>query len=160
MIGLGSGHAARAFVDSLSEPQRERALFPLESEAWRRWSNIHPFLMRHGVSLDEMSAAQRERALAAYPALMKDTLGGYYTLGRLFVQVIGQPQVMRIATRYGISLGTLAFAWVLRHPSRPHPITGSGRIDGLRDAVAALDVQLDAEDWYAIWTASKGHSVP
>jgi Protein of unknown function (DUF3500) len=56
--------AARAFVDSLSEPQRERALFPLESDAWRRWSNIHPFLMRHGVSLDEMSAAQRERALA------------------------------------------------------------------------------------------------
>jgi len=56
--------AARTFVDSLSEPQRERALFPLESDAWRRWSNIHPFLMRHGVSLDEMSVAQRERALA------------------------------------------------------------------------------------------------
>ena len=35
--------------------------------------------------------AQRERALAAYPAVMKDALGGYYTLGRLFVQVIGQP---------------------------------------------------------------------
>src|SRR5215471_13206568 len=55
--------AARAFVDSLSEPQRERALFPLESDVWRRWSNIHPFLMRHGISLDEMSPAQRERAL-------------------------------------------------------------------------------------------------
>src|SRR5207253_3215487 len=56
--------AARAFVDSLSEPQRERALFPLESDAWRRWSNIHPYLMRHGLSLDEMSPAQRDRALA------------------------------------------------------------------------------------------------
>ena len=56
--------AARAFVDSLSEPQRERVLFPLESDVWRRWSNIHPFLMRHGLSLDEMSPAQRERALA------------------------------------------------------------------------------------------------
>src|SRR4029453_308194 len=55
---------ARAFIDSLSEPQRERALFPLETDAWRRWSNIHPYLMRHGVSLDEMSAAQRDRALA------------------------------------------------------------------------------------------------
>src|SRR5215467_9975549 len=56
--------AARHFVDSLSEPQRERALFPLESDVWRRWSNIHPFLMRHGISLDEMSTGQRERALA------------------------------------------------------------------------------------------------
>jgi hypothetical protein len=56
--------AARAFLTSLSEGQRARALFPLESDAWRRWSNIHPFLMRHGVSLDEMSPAQREAALA------------------------------------------------------------------------------------------------
>ena len=25
---------------------------------------------------------------------------------------------------------------------------------------AALDMRLDAEDWYAIWVASKGHAVP
>jgi len=65
-----------------------------------------------------------------------------------------------IAERHGISLATLAFAWVLRHPSRPHPITGSGRIEGLLDAVAALRVELDAQDWYAMWTASKGQAVP
>jgi predicted oxidoreductase len=65
-----------------------------------------------------------------------------------------------IAARHNVSLTTLAFAWILRHPSRPHPITGTGRIDGLRDAVAALDVELDAQDWYAIWVASEGHGVP
>ena len=85
--------------------------------------------------------------------------------GRLFTGEDEQARRVRdemasIAARHGISLTTLAFAWVLRHPSRPYPITGTGRIEGLRDAVAALDVQLDAEDWYAIWTASKGHSVP
>ncbi|WP_238149765.1 aldo/keto reductase [Dyella jiangningensis] len=68
--------------------------------------------------------------------------------------------MLDIAERHGISLTTLAFAWILRHPSRPHPITGSGRMVNLQDAVKALDVSLDAEDWYAIWTASKGHSVP
>lgn len=85
--------------------------------------------------------------------------------GRLFTG--GDEQALRvraemsaIATRHNISLTTLAFAWVLRHPSRPHPITGSGRMESVREAVAALNVQLDAEDWYAIWTASKGHSVP
>jgi hypothetical protein len=56
--------AAQAFLASLSGAQRARALFGLESDAWRRWSNIHPFLMRHGVCLDEMSPAQREAALA------------------------------------------------------------------------------------------------
>lgn len=88
-------------------------------------------------------------------------LGG----GRLFNG--GDPQAMRvrqamqpIAERHGISLATLAYAWILRHPCRPQPITGSGRIDGLREAVAALDITLDGEDWYAIWTASQGHPVP
>lgn len=68
--------------------------------------------------------------------------------------------MLDIAERRGVSLTTLAFAWILRHPSRPHPITGSGRMVNLQDAVKALDVSLDAEDWYAIWTANKGHSVP
>ena len=65
-----------------------------------------------------------------------------------------------VADRLGVSLPTLAYAWILRHPSRPHPITGSGRIEGLREAVAALDLRLDAEDWYAIWTAAAGRAVP
>jgi len=88
-------------------------------------------------------------------------LGG----GRLFTG--DDEQAMRvcaemttIAHRHGITLTTLAFAWALRHPSRPHVITGTGRIEGLREAVAALNVTLEVEDWYAIWTASKGHSVP
>ena len=45
---------------------------------------------------------QRERALQAYPAAMKATYGGYYTLGRVFVSLIGNPQVMKIATKYGL----------------------------------------------------------
>lgn len=85
--------------------------------------------------------------------------------GRLFNEADEQADRVRsemsaIAKRYNISLTTLAFAWILRHPSRPHPITGTGRIDGLREAVAALDIKLDAQDWYAIWVASKGHGVP
>lgn len=88
-------------------------------------------------------------------------LGG----GRLFrgddAQALRVRETMApIASRLGISLATLAYAWILRHPSRPHPITGSGRIEGLREAVAALEVQLHVEDWYAIWVASKGHGVP
>ena len=88
-------------------------------------------------------------------------LGG----GRLFNHedeqaVRTRATMLDIAERRGVSLTTLAFAWILRHPSRPHPITGSGRMVNLQDAVKALDVSLDAEDWYVIWTASKGHSVP
>jgi len=44
----------------------------------------------------------RERALQAYPEQMKAVYGGYYTLGRVFVHLIGNPQVMALATRHGL----------------------------------------------------------
>jgi len=45
---------------------------------------------------------QRERALAGYPAALAARYGGYYTLGRIFVQLIGNPHVMQVATRHGL----------------------------------------------------------
>jgi hypothetical protein len=56
--------AADAFLASLTSTHRASALFPVDSDAWRRWSNIHPWVMRHGVCLDALTPAQRDRALA------------------------------------------------------------------------------------------------
>jgi hypothetical protein len=55
--------AAQAFYDVLSHEQQVKALFEIESDAWRAWHNIHPNLMRHGVCLADLNAAQRDRAL-------------------------------------------------------------------------------------------------
>ncbi len=49
----------------------------------------------------------REKMLHQYPALMKERLGGYYTLGRVFVKLIGNPEVMKIATKYGLGYDRL-----------------------------------------------------
>ncbi len=46
--------------------------------------------------------AERERALSAYETAMKGSLGGYYTLGRHFAGLIGKPEVMRLAVKYGL----------------------------------------------------------
>lgn len=59
----------------------------------------------------------------------------------------------------GASVATMAYAWLMRHPSRPLPVTGTGRTEGLREAVAAVNVQLSAEEWYRVWQASIGHEV-
>ena len=53
-------------------------------------------------ALSRPDGASRERALQAYPAQMKSVYGGYYTLGRIFVHMIGNPQVMALATRHGL----------------------------------------------------------
>jgi len=47
--------------------------------------------------------SQRELALRRYPKVLKDTYGGYYTMGRAFVKLIGNPKVMKLATERGLS---------------------------------------------------------
>ena len=49
----------------------------------------------------------RERALAGYPVAMKQALGSYYRLGNIFSKLIGNPLVMRTATKYGLPRQTL-----------------------------------------------------
>jgi hypothetical protein len=56
--------AARDFLATLDSRQLRQVSFELESDAWRAWSNVHPFLMRHGLGLHELDPAQREAALA------------------------------------------------------------------------------------------------
>jgi menaquinone-9 beta-reductase len=53
------------------------------------------------------TAQAQERALEAYPASLKEAYGGYYTLGRVFVKLIGNPEVMKLATRHGLPHPTL-----------------------------------------------------
>ncbi|SFS17743.1 Predicted oxidoreductase [Dyella sp. OK004] len=126
----------------------------------------HPLLTNQvelsPLQMDALADGTLDQAqqLGLRPMIWSPLGGGRLFTGQDEQAVRVREQMTAIAAHHDISLATLAFAWVLRHPSRPHAITGTGRIEGLREAVAALDVQLDAEDWYAIWTASKGHSVP
>ena len=53
-------------------------------------------------ALGRPTAAGAERAMQGYPAALKDAYGGYYTLGRTFVKLIGKPSFMQFATRHGI----------------------------------------------------------
>ena len=48
------------------------------------------------------TTAGAERALEGYPHILKQAYGGYYTLGRIFVKAIGNPEVMKLATRHGL----------------------------------------------------------
>lgn len=49
------------------------------------------------------TSGQRELALQNYPRVLKDTYGGYYTLGRAFVKLIGNPKVIQLATQRGLT---------------------------------------------------------
>ena len=53
-------------------------------------------------ALARPTAASAELVLRGYPAELKDAYGGYYTLARTFVQLIGRPGFMQFATRHGV----------------------------------------------------------
>jgi hypothetical protein len=56
--------AAETFLASLTAEQRRKTVFSIDTDQWRKWSNIHPTLMRHGTPLFEMSDLQRDHAFA------------------------------------------------------------------------------------------------
>jgi len=65
-----------------------------------------------------------------------------------------------IGARYGVSAATIAFAWLLRLPCNPYPITGSRRIEAMQEAVAATAITLDRQEWTDILVAATGKDVP
>ena len=60
----------------------------------------------------------------------------------------------------GATLDQLAYAWIMAHPSCPLPIIGTNKIERIQACAKAVDIQLEREDWYALWVAAKGHGVP
>ncbi len=66
----------------------------------------------------------------------------------------------RVGRDHGCGAATVAFAWLLRLPCRPHPIVGSHRHGALEDAVRAQTLALSDEDWFAVLAAAQGHDVP
>lgn len=85
--------------------------------------------------------------------------------GRLFSEQSMQAERLRttlaaLATEHGVSATTIAYAWILQHPSNPVVLTGSHRIATAREAVAAVKLRLTHEHWFSIWSASTGNNVP
>ncbi len=72
-----------------------------------------------------------------------------------------QQRCAELSPKYGnATVDQLAYAWILAHPSQPMPIVGSNKFARVQQAVAATHLVLDREDWYALWTAAKGHRIP
>lgn len=66
----------------------------------------------------------------------------------------------RIARREGVSRSDVAMAFVLSHPSEPIAIVGSTNPQRIASAPAALRIDLERDDLYAIIEATTGRPLP
>jgi 1-deoxyxylulose-5-phosphate synthase len=74
-------------------------------------------------------------------------------MGKRYVGSENEPivaAVQQVAEARGVSMASIALAWVLRHPSVSAPIVGPTKEHHLADAVAALDVHLTDDEVEAL----------
>jgi predicted oxidoreductase len=64
-----------------------------------------------------------------------------------------------IAKHYAVSNTTIAMAWLLRHPARFQPVTGTMNAGRLADCVRASEITLTRDEWYEIYLAA-GNILP
>ena len=67
--------------------------------------------------------------------------------------------VRKIADELRRPFGSVVFAWIMQLPSRPIPLTGSGRIEAVAEAVEATQFSLSRDQWFEILRAARGHEV-
>ena len=113
---------------------------------------ISPLATEH---LDNGVLDQAQRL--ARPPMAWSCLAG----GTLFDHAPVKQVIEQVAQALGnASPEAVAYAWVRKLPSAPVPILGTGKIARVKDALTALELRLTNEQWYAIWSAAKGHGVP
>ncbi|SEP13811.1 Predicted oxidoreductase [Flavobacterium sp. CF108] len=61
--------------------------------------------------------------------------------------------------KYHLGADTLLLAWILKHPAAVIPIAGTVNVARIQSLVKAAELEMDKEDWFAIWTESMGDDV-
>ena len=73
------------------------------------------------------------------------------------------PEVMdalsKIASENNVDETAVAIAWLLAHPSRILPMLGTNSLERIKAMSTALDVKMDRQTWYEIYTTALGRNV-
>ncbi|MFC1712100.1 aldo/keto reductase family oxidoreductase [Candidatus Poribacteria bacterium] len=68
--------------------------------------------------------------------------------------------VAKLAEEKGVSQTAIVIAWLLRHPARIQPIIGTTNPTRIAGACQADDIELTREEWYGLFIAGRGKSLP
>jgi predicted oxidoreductase len=68
--------------------------------------------------------------------------------------------LVSLVSKYHFGADTLLLAWILQHPSKVIPVAGTVNVARIQQLMKATQLELEKEDWFAIWTESTGKKVP
>lgn len=131
---------------------------------------MHSSIIQSGinVNMNNPSAIDRDGGILDYCRLNKITVQTWSPMQYGFFEgcfidnekFLELNRVMgEIAYNYGVNKNTIAIAWILRHPAKMQPVTGTTNIGRLCDFIKATEIKLTREEWYAIYMAA-GNQLP
>ncbi|MDR1116789.1 MAG: aldo/keto reductase [Oscillospiraceae bacterium] len=133
-------------------------------------SIAHAPMITNGINVNMMSdaAAGRDGSVLDYCRLKDITIQAwspfqYGTFAGVFLGSKDFPalnaKLDELAAKYSVSNTTIAAAWILRHPARMQVVTGTTKLERLKDCVKAAEISLTREEWYEIYLAA-GYILP
>lgn len=70
------------------------------------------------------------------------------------------PLFNELTEKYQIDESQLLLAFILKHPAEVYPVIGTSNAQRLKASIAAVNVELELQDWFKLLEASNGHEVP
>ena len=67
--------------------------------------------------------------------------------------------LVTLMAKYHLGSDSILLSWILQHPAKIIPIAGTVNVARIQSLEKAIELKLDKEDWFAIWTASMGEDV-
>ena len=70
------------------------------------------------------------------------------------------PIFKRICDAQNTCIDHVALAWLLSHPANILPVVGTNNPERIKHLSDALNLDIDRETWFELWTAAEGQEVP
>lgn len=86
-------------------------------------------------------------------------------LGTIFREDTSQTRRLKkllanLVDKYHVGSDVILLAWIMQHPAKILPVAGTVNVARIQYMTKAIELVLDKEDWFAIWTESMGNPVP
>lgn len=135
-----------------------------------QFSIAHCPMIQSGLNVNMFndSAVERGSGIIEYCRLNKITIQAWSPFQHGFAAgtFIDNPdypelnaKLSELAEKYGVSKTTIVMSWILSHPAKIQPITGTLKKERMLECLKASDITLTREEWYAIYM-SAGNILP
>lgn len=110
----------------------------------------------------------RDNGILDYSRLNGITLQAWSPFQKKFFDgpFIGDPEyrelnavIDELAAKYEVTSGSIAVAWITRHPANMQVVTGTTKPERVLEAAAGSDIPLTREEWYRLFIAA-GYQLP